>query len=202
MGDRCRADGDDGASYGAVGLWSVNEYGYLSSADIQESPNQNERPAGTKIQLLVIHCISLPPGKYGGVDVKNFFLNKLDPSDHPYFRGIANTRVSAHFFICRKGLVTQFVSCLRRAWHAGHSIWRGKSGCNDFSIGIELEGTDKSVFTEAQYGSLAKLSSILVKEYRIQDIVSHGDIARPIGRKTDPGAFFNWDKYRTMMEAD
>ena len=181
-------------------LWSINDRGYLSSAEIQESPNQNARPVGSNIQLLVIHCISLPPGRYGGSHVKNFFLNTLDPTSDDYFQEISHVKVSAHFFVSRKGLVTQFVSCLRRAWHAGDSIWRNKSGCNDFSIGIELEGTDQSEFTEVQYVNLARLSKILVSKYGILDVVPHSEIAQPLGRKSDPGVFFDWGQYRKMME--
>lgn len=164
--------------------------GWLAAAERMESPNQDERPAGATIDLVVLHAISLPPGKYGDGSVEAFFTNRLDPASHPYFAVIAGSKVSAHFFIRRDGKVVQFVSCLRRAWHAGISCWRGRERCNDFSIGIEIEGDDYNEFAAAQYRSLEDLVRCLRSEYPIQSIVGHADIAP--GRKTDPGPHFDW----------
>lgn len=164
------------------------------------SVNFNERPAG-EISLLVIHNISLPPGQFGTGKVQEFFQNRLDVTEHPYFAGIADLRVSAHFLIERDGAVTQFVSCLDRAWHAGVSSFEGRDTCNDFSLGIELEGTDELPFTEAQYRSLNALTEQLQAVYSAittQRICGHSDIAP--GRKTDPGPAFDWARYRAALE--
>ncbi|WP_265534052.1 1,6-anhydro-N-acetylmuramyl-L-alanine amidase AmpD [Pseudomonas saponiphila] len=164
------------------------------------SVNFNERPAG-EISLLVIHNISLPPGQFGTGKVQEFFQNRLDVTEHPYFAGIADLRVSAHFLIERDGSVTQFVSCLDRAWHAGVSSFEGRDTCNDFSLGIELEGTDELPFTEAQYRSLNALTEQLQAVYSAittQRICGHSDIAP--GRKTDPGPAFDWARYRAALE--
>ncbi|MES2562422.1 MAG: 1,6-anhydro-N-acetylmuramyl-L-alanine amidase AmpD [Pseudomonadota bacterium] len=162
------------------------------------SPNYDERPADTHIELLVIHAISLPPGQFGGAAIEQFFLNQLDVTQHPYFSSIAHLKVSAHFLIRREGALVQFVSCAKRAWHAGESNWRGRSRCNDFSIGIELEGCDETAFMPAQYDSLVALTRAIQATYPIADIVGHSDIAP--GRKTDPGPFFDWPAFRRRAQ--
>jgi N-acetyl-anhydromuramoyl-L-alanine amidase len=151
-----------------------------------ESPNHDERPAGAQVFLAVIHSISLPPGEYGGDAIERLFTNRLDPGAHPYFREIAQLRVSSHYLIRRDGALVQFVPVARRAWHAGVSSWRGRSACNDFSIGIELEGTDSMAFEPAQYEVLAPL----LRSLSVRAIAAHSDLAP--GRKTDPGAGFDW----------
>jgi AmpD protein len=156
-----------------------------------DSPNHDERPPGTDISLAVLHSISLPPGAYGGDAIERLFTNRLDPDAHPYFREIHAMRVSAHFLIRRDGELVRFVPPERRAWHAGASSWRGRSRCNDFSIGIELEGCDIAAFDEAQYDSLGRLLRMLCARYPLlRDLAGHSDIAP--GRKTDPGAGFDW----------
>lgn len=163
--------------------------GWLHGALQIPSPNCDARPLADDISLLVIHSISLPPGQYGGPGVTSLFTNSIDPDAHPYFRSIASLRVSAHALIRRDGGLVQYVPFGRRAWHAGVSSWSGRERCNDFSIGVELEGTDDSPFTEAQYVTLNRLVEVLVAQYPIADIVGHSDIAP--GRKTDPGRFFD-----------
>lgn len=155
------------------------------------SPNQDERPQGAEITLAVLHSISLPPGQYGGDAIERLFTNRLDPAAHPYFRDIAHLKVSSHFLIRRDGELVQFVPVERRAWHAGASAWRGRSRCNDFSIGIELEGTDDTPFEQAQYAALAALLQSLARSFPLRDVAGHSEIAP--GRKTDPGAGFAWD---------
>jgi len=160
------------------------------------SPNFNQRPAG-EISLLVIHNISLPPGQFGTGKVQQFFQNCLQCSEHPFFEEIAELRVSAHFLIERDGAITQFVSCLDRAWHAGVSCFDGRESCNDFSIGIELEGTDNEPFSEAQYQALIDLCRILQRAYPAitpERVCGHSDIAPE--RKTDPGPAFDWQRLR------
>jgi len=142
----------------------------------------------------VIHNISLPPGEFGGNAVEELFTNRLDWDAHPYYQGIRGLEVSAHFFIRRDGELIQFVPCSMRAWHAGASSWCGRERCNDFSIGIELEGSDELPFTEAQYASLAELTRTLKETYPVTGIVGHADIAP--GRKTDPGPHFDWARCR------
>ncbi|NBA97872.1 1,6-anhydro-N-acetylmuramyl-L-alanine amidase AmpD [Pseudomonas sp. R5(2019)] len=164
------------------------------------SPNFNARPEG-EISLLVIHNISLPPAQFATGNVQAFFQNCLDVTKHPYFEGIADLRVSAHFLIERDGKVTQFVSCLDRAWHAGISRFDGREGCNDFSLGIELEGTDELPFTDAQYASLATLTRQIQAAWpaiTAQRIQGHSDIAP--GRKTDPGPEFDWSRYLASLQ--
>ncbi len=159
------------------------------------SPNFNARPGG-EISLLVIHNISLPPGQFGTGKVVELFQNCLCADEHPYFAGIAELRVSAHFLIQRDGDVIQFVSCLDRAWHAGLSLFEGRDNCNDFSVGIELEGTDDQPFTDIQYAVLAQLSAQLCAAYPAitpERIRGHSDIAP--GRKTDPGECFEWPRF-------
>jgi len=163
------------------------------------SPNFNERPGG-EVSLLVIHNISLPPARFATGKVHALFQNRLDSSEHPYFESIAHLRVSAHFLIERDGTVTQFVSCLDRAWHAGVSVFDGRESCNDFSLGIELEGTDDQPFTEAQYRVLTDLTLQLQARFpaiEVQRICGHSDIAP--GRKTDPGPHFDWPRYRAAL---
>jgi AmpD protein len=159
---------------------------------VVDSPNQDERPPGSEITLVVLHSISLPPGEYGGDAIERLFTNRLDPDAHPYFREIQGMKVSAHFLIRRDGELVQFVPVERRAWHAGVSSWRGRSRCNDFSVGIELEGTDDTPFEEPQYRRLSTLLGDLCRSVPLKDIATHSDVAP--GRKTDPGARFDWDR--------
>lgn len=149
--------------------------------------------------MLVVHGISLPPGKFGGDAIERLFTNRLDPAAHPYFATVAALRVSAHFLVRRNGMLAQFVPCTRRAWHAGESAWRGRSRCNDFSVGVELEGTDDIRYTAAQYTMLARLVRALRERYPITDIVGHRDIAP--GRKTDPGDAFDWQRLARKIGA-
>ena len=164
---------------------------------IVESPNCDDRPDGVEVSLVVLHSISLPPGEYGGDSIERLFTNGLDPAAHPYFAEIRGLRVSSHFLVRRDGELIQFVPVERRAWHAGASSWRGRSRCNDFSIGIELEGTEEDVFTEAQYRALAVLLKDLQKKLPIRDVAAHSDVAP--GRKTDPGARFDWARLLTDL---
>ena len=181
------------------GLIAVSDGAHAPPVRFVESPNQDERPPGTLIELLVVHAISLPPGKFGGSDVEALFLNRLDSAAHPFYASIAGLRVSSHFFVRRDGSCTQFVRCSRRAWHAGESTWRGRARCNDFSIGVELEGADDLPFESAQYESLATLTIALRSAYPIGAVVGHSDIAP--GRKTDPGPHFDWSHYHALVEA-
>ncbi|MBX3616954.1 1,6-anhydro-N-acetylmuramyl-L-alanine amidase AmpD [Nitrosomonas sp.] len=171
----------------------LDAIGLLDTAQFIASPNCDERPAGTEISLLVIHNISLPPDEFGGDGVIELFTNRIDPQAHPYYQSLQGLKVSAHFFIRRDGSLIQFVSCNRRAWHAGVSNWQGYERCNDFSIGIELEGSDTTPFTDAQYEVLIALTQCLCQKYPIQHIAGHSDIAP--GRKTDPGPCFDWLRY-------
>jgi len=170
----------------------VDAQGLLAGCEYFPSPNFDDRPAGA-IELLVIHNISLPPDEFGGDGVQRLFTNTLDISAHPYYQTIAGLKVSSHFFVRRDGQVVQFVPCLKRAWHAGESCWQGASRCNDFSIGIELEGSDAVPFTDAQYASLRRLTGALRTAYPIRGIAGHSDIAPQ--RKTDPGPCFDWARY-------
>ena len=171
--------------------------GWLSGVRRVASPNHDARPPETPIELLVIHSISLPPNEYGGDAIERFFTNVLDHSEHPYFEQLKGVRVSSHFLVRRDGQVIQFVACNKRAWHAGVSTWRGRTCCNDFSIGIELEGSDFEPFTERQYVALARLTRRLKRAYPIRDITGHSDIAPD--RKTDPGPHFDWDKFLNRL---
>jgi len=166
--------------------------GRITGARFVASPNRDARPAGRAIDLLVIHHISLPPGEFGGPGIVELFTNRLDPAAHPYYSTLAGMKVSAHFLVCRDGALWQFVPCAERAWHAGESSWKGRARCNDFSIGIELEGTGEAPFTAAQYRQLARLTRVLKARYPIRDIVGHSDIAP--GRKSDPGPRFDWTR--------
>lgn len=168
----------------------IDDLGWLVGVRREQSPNYDERPNDEAPSLLVIHAISLPPGQFGGDGVLRLFDNSLDAEEHPYFAEIKHLRVSAHFFIRRDGELIQFVPCSARAWHAGVSEWQGRQRCNDFSIGIELEGTDDQKFAKQQYSSLLDLITALRERYPIAAIAGHSDIAP--GRKTDPGPFFEW----------
>src|SRR5450830_1648249 len=161
----------------------IDQNGLASNVRFIHSPNQDARPAGHDIKLIVIHNISLPPSEYGGNGVIELFTNQLDPSAHPYYAEIHQLKVSSHFFIRRDGSIIQFASCSQRAWHAGASNWQGQECCNDFSIGIELEGSDFEAFEIAQYVALNQLINAIKAAYPIKDAVGHSDIAP--GRKTD-----------------
>jgi len=176
----------------------ISAGGLVGGARYIPSPNCDERPAGSAIDLLVIHHISLPPGEFGGAGIVEFFTNRLDPRAHPFYASIAEVKVSAHFLVRRNGGLIQFVPCVKRAWHAGESSWKGRARCNDFSIGIEMEGTGKAPFTGAQYRRLAELTRALLARYPIADIVGHSDVAP--GRKSDPGPKFDWTRYRVMLK--
>lgn len=171
--------------------------GILPGARFISSPNCDERPAGQSVDLIVVHAISLPPGQFGGDGVERLFSNRLDPSEHPYYGEIHGLRVSAHFFIRRNGAVIQFVPATHRAWHAGLSNWRGRERCNDFSLGVELEGCDDEPFEDLQYIRLARLIRMLCKQFPIADVVGHSEIAP--GRKTDPGPCFDWHRLFRML---
>jgi len=165
--------------------------GWLLGVRREPSPNCDARPA-VAIDLLVIHNISLPPGEFGSGDVFALFGNRLDPAHHPFYRTIEGLRVSAHFVVERGGRVTQCVSLLDRAWHAGASVWRGRERCNDFSVGIELEGSDEQPFTAPQYAALQHLAAQLVAALPLRAAAGHSDIAP--GRKSDPGPYFDWSR--------
>lgn len=171
--------------------------GWLSTARQLPSPNCDARPQGMAIELIVIHNISLPPGVFDGDAVIDLFTNQLDWDAHPYYQGIRGLKVSAHFFIRRDGSLIQFVPGSLRAWHAGASSWHGCECCNDFSIGIELEGADDRPFSEAQYATLTPLLKLLKQAYPIRAVVGHSDIAA--GRKTDPGPHFDWQRIDEPM---
>jgi AmpD protein len=175
----------------------LNTEGIVEGVRYVETPNCDARPPGTSIELLVIHAISLPPGEFGGPGIVELFTNRLDPTAHPYYATIADRKVSAHFLIRRDGALIQFASCEKRAWHAGASQWCGRGRCNDFSIGIELEGCDEAPFEAAQYEALARLTRALKERYAIAAIVGHSDISP--GRKTDPGPQFDWARYRAAV---
>lgn len=178
----------------------IDSQGLLQSAAYKPSPHSDARPTGTAIDLIVVHGISLPPGQFGQKMVESFFCGNLDSSIHPYFATIAHLKVSAHLFISRRGEVTQFVPFLQRAWHAGQSSFQGRENCNDFSIGIELEGTDDLPYEQAQYAQLAQVIGLLRQTYpqiAPERIVGHSDIA-PC-RKTDPGKAFDWHYLRELL---
>lgn len=177
--------------------------GWLMGAKRLLSPNQEARPVGSQVSLVVVHAISLPPEQFGGDYVERFFQNRLDPEKHPYFATIHQLRVSAHFYVRRSGRLIQFVGCDRRAWHAGKSAWQGRDNCNDYSVGIELEGSDREVFTPAQYEALQTLIDALRRRYPIAAIAGHCHVAPE--RKTDPGPLFDWAvlraRYPTLLSA-
>lgn len=166
--------------------------GWWRHARRVRSPNFGPRPDGMQITLAIVHSISLPPGEYGGRAVERFFTNRLDASAHPYFEQISAQRVSSHFFVRRDGAVVQFVSCEQRAWHAGASQWRGRENCNDWSIGIELEGLEGERFERAQYRELIRLLGALRARYPLAEVVGHEHVAP--ARKADPGARFEWPR--------
>jgi N-acetyl-anhydromuramoyl-L-alanine amidase len=185
---------DRGLKYGGI------KDGYLTAAVQCPSPNANPRPLGQTISLLVIHNISLPPGEFGTGCVQKFFTNQLDSSLHPYFSTIAELKVSAHIFIERTGIIIQFVPFDARAWHAGASSFRGVANCNDYSIGIELEGCDDIAYTDAQYEALARLTRQILEMYpeiTPERIVGHNQIAPE--RKTDPGEAFDWPRFHQLL---
>jgi len=174
--------------------------GLLPDARQLPSPNCDDRPPGTVIELVVIHCISLPPGQFGGPWIDALFTNTLDPAAHPFFQTIAHLRVSAHVLIRRNGELAQYVPFSRRAWHAGPSVFQGRAACNDFSVGIELEGADEIPYTGVQYERLAALIDALWRVYPAitpARVVGHADIAP--GRKTDPGPAFDWPRLRCAL---
>lgn len=175
------------------------EQGRIFPAKWVQSPNFDERPAGVEPNLVVVHGISLPPNQFGGKGVEQLFTNRLNPDEHPFYQEIADLKVSAHLFIRRNGTLVQFVSFDKRAWHAGVSQWQGKSRCNDFSIGIELEGSDHLPYRAEQYYVLSEVISALQQIYPVDSsaIVGHCDIAP--GRKTDPGEMFSWYALKQLL---
>jgi AmpD protein len=185
------------------GDYSIDQAGYITPATWCPSPNYNDRPAQCTIDLLVIHNISLPPGVFGGDQVSQFFQNTLDFEAHPFYQTLKDIRVSSHLFINREGALTQFVPFHLRAWHAGVSSFEGRASCNDFSIGIELEGTDEISYTEYQYRQLSLVTAQIMKRYpkiTVDRIVGHDQIAP--NRKTDPGPSFNWHHFHTLLEKE
>lgn len=183
-----------------IAVFSIDAEGWCEQARRVPSPHQNERASPDDISLLVVHGISLPPGQFGGPWIDDLFLGRLDPAAHPYFAEIHQLRVSAHCLIRRDGELVQYVPFGARAWHAGVSSWEGREACNDFSIGIELEGTDELPYEEAQYLTLAGLTRAISGQYPAitpERIVGHCDIAP--GRKTDPGDSFEWAHYRHLL---
>lgn len=178
----------------ASALWQDGWYRFARRLD---SPNRGPRPAGSQVDLVVVHSISLPPGQYGGDEVQRLFTNTLDWNAHPYFKSIEGIQVSAHFYLRRGGELWQFVSCDERAWHAGASSWCGRGNCNDYSIGIELEGLEGERFEPAQYEALASLCAALAQRYPIQHVAGHEHIAP--GRKQDPGPGFDWPLFARSL---
>lgn len=169
--------------------------GWFRAARRVPSPNFNARPAAARVDLLVVHNISLPPGEFGGPGIEQLFTNTLNPAEHPYYATIAELQVSAHFLIRRDGEIVQFVSVDNRAWHAGQSLWCGRHNCNDFSVGLELEGTDERPYEDIQYAQLQQLVDALRRYFPSlgpDDVAGHSDIAP--GRKTDPGPAFDWSR--------
>ncbi|RJX33431.1 MAG: 1,6-anhydro-N-acetylmuramyl-L-alanine amidase AmpD [Oxalobacter sp.] len=177
--------------------WHIDAHGWCPQAEQRPSPNCDARPTDVPISLLVIHNISLPPGQFGGSYIDDLFLNCLNCDAHPYFEQLRDLHVSAHFLIRRQGEVTQFVSTLSRAWHAGVSSFLDRERCNDFSIGVELEGTDGEAFTVLQYESLTALTHALMGRHPLTDVVGHEHIAP--ARKTDPGPFFDWRFFHSLL---
>jgi N-acetyl-anhydromuramoyl-L-alanine amidase len=188
-------------SPGAVAGFSIDvTTGLLAEGRQVDSPNCDERPAEATIELVVVHGISLPPGEFGGPWIDALFTNRLPADAHPYFADVSRLRVSAHALIRRDGEIVQYVPFHRRAWHAGRSQWQGRADCNDFSIGIELEGTDASAFESVQYVRLARLIAALCRVYpglATERVVGHSDVAP--GRKTDPGMAFDWPLLRALL---
>jgi len=180
-----------------VELGPLDEEGVLAGAVQVPSPNCDERPADAAVSLLVVHNISLPPGQFGGETIVQLFTNTLDFAAHPYYETLRDLKVSAHFLIRRESELIQLVPCAKRAWHAGSSSWRGRERCNDFSVGVELEGADDQAYSDSQYSRLAELLVALRRRYPIVDVVGHIDIAP--GRKTDPGPAFDWGHFRESL---
>ena len=175
--------------------------GWFAGAQKIVSPNFDARPVGSEIELIVVHAISLPPGEFGGGDIDRLFQNCLDPTKHPYFEAIDGIKVSAHLLIERTGVLKQFVATAYRAWHSGVSTFAGRTACNDFSIGIELEGCDDLPFEPEQYDTLTDVLAELCAHYPAVNstrIVGHCDIA--LGRKTDPGPLFEWQMMRDLLQ--
>lgn len=174
--------------------------GWVAGARRVPSPNSDSRPAGARISLLLLHAISLPRGVYSGDAIEQLFTNRLDPAAHPSFAELAGVRVSAHFLIRRSGGLVQFVPIGMRAWHAGESNWRGRGRCNDFSVGIELEGVDDGPFTAPQYTALVALMAALRTSLPLREVAAHSDVAP--GRKADPGSGFDWPRlYAALARA-
>ncbi|HEY8068998.1 MAG TPA: 1,6-anhydro-N-acetylmuramyl-L-alanine amidase AmpD [Burkholderiales bacterium] len=173
------------------------EGGWVAGARRILSPNCDSRPAGAEISLVVLHSISLPRGVYGGDAIERLFTNQLDPAAHPSFADLAGVRVSSHFLVRRGGELLQFVPLQARAWHAGVSRWRGRERCNDYAVGIELEGTDDSAFAPAQYACLARLVNKLQSSLPLREFAAHSDVAPD--RKTDPGAHFDWPRFLSVL---
>ncbi len=171
--------------------------GWISGVRKVASANCDSRPRGSATELLVIHNISLPPGEFGGDAIERLFTNALPVEEHPYYARLNGLKVSAHFLIRRNGEIVQFVSCNMRAWHAGVSSWCGRSRCNDFSIGVELEGSDETPFDERQYDSLTRLTRVLKRSYPLRGVAGHSDISPE--RKTDPGPCFDWARYLSSI---
>jgi AmpD protein len=178
--------------------WAIDHDGWCVAATQLPSPNYGVRPVASEISLIVLHNISLPAGQFGGGYVQDLFLNRLNCDLHPSFNDLRELKVSAHFLILRDGSLLQCVSTLARAWHAGVSAFEGRSGCNDFSIGIELEGSDDIAFEAQQYQTLAALCRALLQRFAIQHIVGHNEIAP--GRKTDPGPCFDWQHLQNLLQ--
>jgi AmpD protein len=176
----------------------IDAAGWVVPARHLPSPNQDERPAGARIELLLIHNISLPPGEFGTGDIERLFTNRLDWEAHPYFAALRGLRVSAHFLIARDGRLTQFVGCAQRAWHAGESTFEGRARCNDFSLGIELEGTDTAPYADAQYDMLARLARRLFETHPLRAVRGHSDVSPE--RKTDPGTAFDWPRFARALD--
>lgn len=172
--------------------------GWWSAARRVDSPNHGPRPEGTEVTLALIHSISLPPGSYGGDSIERLFTNTLDWDAHPYFQQIRGLEVSSHFVVRRDGELLQFVPTARRAWHAGRSAWRGRENCNDYSIGIELEGLEGERFEPSQYERLAELLHALARQHPLRDVAGHEHVAP--GRKLDPGAGFEWVRLQSLTD--
>jgi AmpD protein len=177
-----------------TGLW---QNGWYRFARPLKSPNFGSRPEGTRVDLLVIHSISLPPGVYGGDQVQRLFTNQLDPGEHAWFERLRGLQVSAHFYIQRQGQLWQFVSCDHRAWHAGQSCFRGRDNCNDFSVGIELEGIEGDLFEPAQYETLTSVCTAVAQHYPVTQAAGHEHVAP--GRKQDPGHGFDWPLLQSAL---
>ena len=171
--------------------------GWYQFAGHVASPNFGPRPPDSKPELIVVHAISLPPGCYGGFEVEQLFTNQLDWDQHPYFESIRGMAVSSHFYIRRQGELVQFVSADDRAWHAGVSSFRGRSNCNDYAIGVELEGAEDGPFEDAQYETLAVLCAAVLQRYCVADLAGHEHVAP--GRKTDPGPGFDWRRLQRSL---